>query len=230
VITFSRSARAVAAVTLAAGLVGLSACSAGKITQTSTEVAAVPGASVDLPPLALRDLSIVYNNINGYAKGAAAPLIVRIFNNALVPVNLVSATSDRATEVVVMTGATPPAPVATTPPGSTLTPGTSSSAREGSTTTPSGAATISMTATTTTPAARPAGQGSFPIVIPAGGYVLLVPGQGTYLQLQGLTEALPPGVSVNLTLTFDKGLSTTIPVPFGVPTEAGPRETAGHAE
>lgn len=228
-ITFSRSARAVAAVTLAAGLVGLSACSAGKITQTSTQVAAVPGASKDLGPLALRDLSIAYNGVNGYPKGGNAPLIVRIFNNAIGPVKLVSASSGQAASVVPVTGAPAPTPAATTPPAGTPTPGPSRSA--GTTTTASASATVGTTTTSAAPAAtKPAGQGSFPIAIPAGGYVLLVPGQGPYLQLQGLTEALLPGMSVSLTLTFDNGQSTMISVPFGVPSEAGPRQSAEHSE
>ena len=71
-----RSAR-LAASALFAGLAllaALSACSAGQISQTSTQVAAVPGANLTIGDLnvdgiALRDLVIAYRGPEGYPQG-----------------------------------------------------------------------------------------------------------------------------------------------------------------
>jgi hypothetical protein len=111
IVTASRSSRrarlcaalVTGAVALVAGL-ALASCSAGQITQTSSQVAAGPGANANLGPVALRDLLIAYNAPDGYPQGGSAPLIVRIFNNGEKPVTLVTATAEGAAEKVLLVG------------------------------------------------------------------------------------------------------------------------------
>jgi copper(I)-binding protein len=57
-------------------------------------------------------------------------------------------------------------------------------------------------------------------------YLLLVPGQGPYLRLVGLTQALTPGSSVEVTFTFAEAITVTVTVPFGLPTAPVPRTSA----
>jgi hypothetical protein len=225
---FGTRARLVAVSVLIAGVAVLSACSAGKITQTSTQVAAVPGGSVDLGPIALRDLTVAYNGIQGYARGADAPLVVRIFNSGTTPVVLTKVTTDKAEQVVLLGGSAQPA--ATTPPP----PSPSASASPSGSASPSASgrptASAGASATITQAPTQAPGQSAFAITIGPGGYVLLVPGQGQYLALRGLKEPLTPGFVTNVSFTFDNGATTTVGVPFGLPTEAGPRASAEHGE
>jgi len=53
--------------------------------------------------------------------------------------------------------------------------------------------------------------------------VLLVPGQGQYLQLTGLTKALSAGMSAKVVFTFDDGTKVEADIPFA-PAPTVPRE------
>jgi hypothetical protein len=220
-----RSAR-VAASALFAGfavLTAVSACSAGLIAQTANDVPAVPGANLTIGDPAsgntiqLADMRIAYNGPQGYPAGGSAPLLIRIFNNGPTTVKLVKVTAGNAAGTVILVGnavATPPVAPTRTP---TAKPsGTPSGA-------PSGSATPTPTATPTV--ANPGGQETFSIDILPSSYALLVPGQGAYLQLSGLSAALIPGQSVPLTFTFSDGRSGEMAVPVGVPEKAQPRVT-----
>jgi hypothetical protein len=55
--------------------------------------------------------------------------------------------------------------------------------------------------------------------------VLLVPGSGPYLQLNGLTIALVPGQSAPVRFTFDNGATVEVRVPFAPPVTPVPRGT-----
>jgi copper(I)-binding protein len=215
------TAALLAGAAVALGLVG---CSAGQITQTADQVAAVPGANVTVGLIALRDLQIAYNAPAGYPAGGNAPMIVRIFNEGAKPVKLTGASAkDFARSVVLSGGAAATPSSAPTP-----TPSPSASASVSASASPSGSAgTASATASASaTPAqAAPAGQESFSIEIPAQGYVLLVPGQGPYLQLVGLTRTLTPGMNADVTFTFDNGATAVASLPFAPapnPVRGGP--------
>ena len=235
-----RSAR-LAASALFAGLAllaALSACSAGQISQTSTQVAAVPGANLtigdpNVDGIALRDLAIAYLGPQGYPQGGSAPLVVRIFNIGPSTVTLVKVTTDAARGVVLVggpvltpaatatrtTAPTATAPTRTAPP----TPTTNASGTPSGSAVPPGSATSNATPTPTV--AAQAGQEKFSIAIASVGYALLVPGQGAYLQLVGLKSALLPGQSVHLSFTFADGRTGDIVVPVSVPQGAQPRPT-----
>ncbi|MGW6447859.1 hypothetical protein [Lentzea sp. NPDC055074] len=81
---------------LAAGL-GLVAvgCSAGQVTQTDTQVAAVDGASGNAGPIAVRNVMLAFPpDGNRYEDGADAPLTFVIANSGSTPDKLLSIKSD----------------------------------------------------------------------------------------------------------------------------------------
>lgn len=207
-------------------IAGASACGTGQITQTGDQVAAVPGANIDGGPdgtIGLRDLVIAFN-AEGYPAGGTAPLVVRIFNSGTTPITLTGATADEAAESVRLVGGAPTATAAPATP--TATPTAEAE--------PTGTASAAPTATATPEApAPPAGQGTFSIEIPVASYVLLVPGEGPYLQLTGLKKALEPGYVVPMRFLFEGGIEIAVRVPYGLPLTAGPRaepEDIGHEE
>jgi copper(I)-binding protein len=198
-----RSVRIAAACALLGGSAALSACGAGLITQTAQQVPAIAGANATSPDgkIALRDVFVPYNSTAGYAAGAAAPVVVRIFNDREQAVRLVRVTAEGAARVLLAGGA---------------------SAGEA----PTESATPDATARAATPtpgAAQPAGQDNFTIDVAASSYALLVPGQGQYLWLVGLTQPLTPGQSISLTFTFDDGTRIDIDAPVGLPATPLPR-------
>jgi copper(I)-binding protein len=197
-VSTTRLVRALAGVFAGVGVVvAVSACSAGQITQTSSQVAAVPGANVDAGQIALRDLVVAYNGPQGYAEGASAPLVVRIFNNGQSTVQLVGATAEGAANGVTLIGGVQPQ-------------------TEAQNTSPSPSATQTTTPTAT-PSPTQAGDEKISVPIPPASYVLLVPGSGPYLQLNGLTTAIIPGQSVPVRFTFSDGTSVRVQVPLVVP-------------
>lgn len=217
------------------GIATLAACSAGQITQTNGQVPPIPGVNATLGPagqIALRNVQVAYNGPAGYPVGGTAPLIVRIFNNSTTEVKLTRVTAPGSAERVALVGrpssTSGPAPSAT--PGRSATPAASASpsasaAPSGSASqSPSGGATAKPAPAPATTA--PAGRTEFSITIPAGSYVLLVPGQDGYLQLVGLTSALVPGLAATVAFSFDNGVTIKLQVPVGLPTSALPRPEA----
>ncbi|MGI8722078.1 MAG: hypothetical protein ACR2JG_07605 [Geodermatophilaceae bacterium] len=61
----------------------LTGCSAGQITQTSTQVATVNGSSANVGQLALRDIRILYPSGGTYAEGSTAQLVLAVANQGL---------------------------------------------------------------------------------------------------------------------------------------------------
>ena len=116
-----RPFRIVAGSALVAGLLAVSACSAGQVTQTSRQVAPVPGINATVGPaggaasIFVRGLVVVYNGPEGYKPGADVPLSVRLFNQTGEPVYLTGVTAEGAQAVLLAGGpkstasATPPA-------------------------------------------------------------------------------------------------------------------------
>ncbi|MEU0885811.1 hypothetical protein ABZ345_45160 [Lentzea sp. NPDC005914] len=92
------SRRMIVTAALAAGL-GLVAvgCSAGQVTQTDTQVAAVDGASGNAGPIAVRNVMLAFPpDGNRYHKGDDAPLTFVIANTGENPDKLLSIKSDAA--------------------------------------------------------------------------------------------------------------------------------------
>ncbi|MFC7482147.1 hypothetical protein ACFQX7_21920 [Luedemannella flava] len=213
-----RRARIIAGSVLVAGLLAVSACSAGQITQTSSQVAAVTGAEASAGPagsddttVALRDLVVAYDGIEGYAAGANAPLVVRLFN--------------QTGQAISLTGVTTPGVDAT---GNPAVKAASVLLVDPKKATPTGgaseeAASASPGATASPAAEKPAGESSFQVTIPAAGYALLVPGEGPYLLLNKLSAELVNGGSIPVTFTFSDGGTVTVQVPVGLPVTPAPR-------
>ena len=215
-----RSARLAASALFAsfAALAALSACSAGQLAQTSEVVASVPGANVTVGPsgfVSLLDMVVVYNGPQGYPPGGSAPLVVRIVNNGPTKLTLVKVSAGDAASSVLLVGGTAPTPAVTSTPtvGPSITPSGSA--------TPTTTASAQPTPTVTTPP----GQSSFAVDVAPLSYTFLVPGQGPFLQLTGLTSQLIPGASVVVTFSFSDGTTGTAHVPVGVPQNPQPRQT-----
>lgn len=154
------------------GAVALAGCGAGQITQTSSQISAVGGASGNAGPIAVRDAVIAFvpaaETAVVYPRGGSAPLQMTIANSGATADTLVSASSPAAASVqitgaadiadgqIVVVGGAPPAPTTTaaaptlTPSGSAA-PGATASATPGSPVIPSGSALP------TTAAAAPTG-------------------------------------------------------------------------
>ena len=199
----------VAAATLSAG------CSAGQHTQTAVQVAAVSGANQTIEMrdgdrvvgrIALRDLMIQYRQ-KGYPAGVNAPLAVRIFNDSPNPVKLCDATSETG-EIGKANGSAAACRLAPSP-----TPGPRPRrlrVPHCPRPPPTPSATASPSADTPPPhphGGRTAGQERHVSVrhhgCPRQGYMLLLPGQAQYLQIQKLQEKLEPGGHVRVLFQFE---------------------------
>ncbi len=224
-------ARAWAALAAGAGAVlALAGCSAGQVTQTSEQVAAVPGTDADAGSIALRNLVIVYDGPEGYPAGGDAPLVVRLFNNGPEAITLTGVTADKAASVQLVGSPTveptqtpsapPPEATATSPAPEASPTATGSPSPE---TSPTGSPSPEPTAEATTPPPAPL---PLSITIPPQSYVLLVPGEADgHLVLTGLAEEITPGESILVTFTFDDGVTVTVAVPLAPPQNQIPRAT-----
>ncbi|MEV0567317.1 hypothetical protein [Dactylosporangium sp. NPDC050588] len=215
----------------------LSGCSAGQITQTDTQVAAVPGVSANSTDglIALRDGAVAYSN--EYKPGSVVPIEVRLFNNAKQSVKLTGVTSASGT-VVLVGGAMPaaaaaaPAPTSAAPSPSSASP---SAPRSGSGS-PSAPASASKSPSAVA-APAPVGSAKMAVEIPVGGFVALSQSTKTYLAVEKLSgEVLMAGgalADVKFTFTYADGTTTELTLdelPMTVPLSPLPKPTSvvGH--
>ncbi|MDQ4010363.1 MAG: copper chaperone PCu(A)C [Actinomycetota bacterium] len=98
---FAVTALIAACLATAPALVG---CSAGQITQTDSQVAAVDGAYGDVGDIALRDVVIpAPPGSNGtYPTGSSVPVLLTIINQGTTADELISVTSPAASQVLVL--------------------------------------------------------------------------------------------------------------------------------
>jgi hypothetical protein len=200
-----RAARAavVSALLLPVSASTLAACSAGQVTQTSTQTSVVPGINADVgrapnggPVVALRNVMFVYSDPAGFPVGGNAPMIVRLFNETALPLKLTGVEAAEFGKVVLSGG-----------PGEAV--GASQEPSPGASEAPS----------------APAGDATIAVEIPAHGYTELVPGEGPFLQITALTQKIAPGHLVPVTFTFSNGSSAELMVssaPPSVPAERSP--------
>ena len=236
-----RHARLVAAsagiiAVIAAG--ALAGCGAGQIAETSKIVSAVPGgsASVLVPTednpngaLLIKNVTVDYNDVNGYAAGATAPLSMWIINQSTDPVT-VTAGDAQLVDPTKATTLTPLGPMSlsggtpfvqdvqgvagnpSTPPAATPPAAPPSSPSE------SGA-----------PSTAPAAAAS--VTIEPGTMMVLSTSAGSdvqHLQVADLKGAVVPGNTVQLTfnVTMTDGTplqSTQIVAPVSPPSAPAPR-------
>jgi hypothetical protein len=240
-----------AAALAAAGL--LTACGTGQIAETADIVPAVPGANLNLNIngglLSVRDATVDYPGPQGYQPGDDAPLTIRIINGTTSPVTLtgaVATTPAGATiggKVLQVGGVPSAAPSAESPVPATRaptpTPATSGRGRSAKpSVSPSASPTASGSASQSA-STGPVGSPNINVPVPAApdGLIILSKANsgGSYLAISGLTQALRPGKSVRLVLTFtladgstvQMGASTVpsqqLVVPVAVPASPLPR-------
>ncbi|GGM30494.1 hypothetical protein GCM10011608_13830 [Micromonospora sonchi] len=192
-----------------AGLLLLSGCGAGQVSETANKVPSIQG--IDLQATAgkygVRSVLVAYPGVEGYRAGDNAVLNALFYNDTYEPVT-VTVTSPDAREVVITTvsAATSPSPTGsptpTASPSSEGSPGPDESAAPG----PS-----------ESPAAGPAR-----IEIPPLGYVQLNTSGERVLQLIGLNSALLAGETITLSFDFGNGDTVTSPAPVAVPLSPAP--------
>lgn len=215
----ARRAAAMLTGTAAATTLLLSGCGAGQIAETAAKVPTSVGANAQSPDnnFKVRNLSIDYPSIEGYRAGEDAALNVGLYNDSGQPVT-VTITPDGARAVVLTGPSAPPGPGGTASPSPT--PATTSGSPE-----PGGSATPTPTGeASTSPTPTPTPEAAAEIRIPAGGFVILNKTVGSWLQLDGLTEALRPGESIPLTFDFN-GAKVQIDAPVAVPLTPAPTAT-----
>lgn len=238
-----RHARLVAAsagiiAVIAAG--ALAGCGAGQIAETSTIVSAVPGgsASIGVPTtdnpngaLLIKNVTVDYNDMNGYATGATAPLSMWIINQSTDPVTVTAGDA----QLVDPTKAT-----TLTPLGSmSLSGGTpvvqAVQGVAGNTSTPPAAPPSPASTAPSSPSesGAPAAPAAASVTIQPGTMMVLSTSAGSdvqHLQLADLKGAVVPGNTVQLTfnVTMPDGTplqSTQIVAPVSPPTAPAPRVT-----
>lgn len=213
--------RLAATIAGAAAIMLVSACGAGQIAETAKIKAAVPGGntSISVPDgarpgtLWIKNVTFDYNDPDGYPAGGSAPISVRIINDSGSDLVLAGVTATLAGggdlgAVALHSASAAPAPSASAPvPAS-----------------PSGSA--SPAAPPATPSAAPTptpSASALNIKIPADQLVDLSTSANQYLQVTGLTQALAPGMRVNLTFTFADSSNSAISIPsVPVPAQIAP--------
>jgi len=206
---------------LLTGSAALSACSAGQITQTDTQVAAVPGVNAQSADgqISLRNAMIVYSA--NYQPDTTVPLDLRLFNNSGQTARLTGAVLADGGGTVVLVGGPAPSPSAA-PPRSPSPPGKGSPPPSAS------------------PAAAPSptavGSAQLSLEVPQNGLQVLDPSMpaGGYLAITGRPTNVQAGQTVGITFTFTyaDGSTTTLSadMPVGVPLSPPPREVPSAVE
>lgn len=219
--------RTVMAAAVAAAF-ALSGCGAGQVSQTDTMVAAVPGTSdtrVDSDNginIAVRNVMVQFGGLEGYPVGGDAPLVARIFNDGTKSNKLIDVTvSEDVAADVTLAGGQPPAD--TEPDTNEPADGDGTGSEE-----PAGGDGTDQPGTGDEPAAPldPNVPAFDPIDLPAGGFQLLVPEEGRFLQLTDLQKPLKPGDVVTVTFVFDSGDPLTLSIPVEIPMDPVDRAPA----
>jgi copper(I)-binding protein len=211
----TRPTRAAAIAGAIIGAVVLAGCSAGQVTQTSDQVAAVGGANATVGAIAVRNAQFEFDTAAKgdavYPRGGNAPLEMTIVNTGAEPDRLVAASSPAASsvqlsgtleipggQVLVVKGAqaeaVAPTSTAVPTPGATPVPG---------------AAPTTQPAATPTPTAEPGAPRQARIV------------------LTGLREDIIPGLTYPVTLSFERAGDVRLDVPVGNPSTSREDEHAG---
>ncbi|WP_024800894.1 hypothetical protein [Nocardia sp. BMG51109] len=233
--------RAAVVVALAAGAaLALSGCSAGQMSQTASQVAAVNGNSADVGRVALRDVRILLPQSEQYtnAKGGKAVLAFSAVNDAAEPDRLASITSDLGTvkitpanpelkfqQTLVAAGPQAGAAAHEAAPTGSAAPSSSSAPTSSAESTSSAAPTGSAHAESTGSAhAEGLGVAEHPAE----------PASPVLVEIDGLTKDVAPGLTYQVTFNFKESgtVSVHVPVDAGPDTarkEGGPAAAEGAA-
>jgi copper(I)-binding protein len=242
----NRIARAAVLGALVLAPVALSACSAGQIAQTSSQVRDKTGPTVSIGDLELREVELAYPSAGLYYPGSSAALGMAIVNSGQSPDELISVTGPGFTGVqVLQPGSGGSAPLTSSSASSsavasgtfgTSTSSVPSSAASATPTTPATASGIagstgspsanssassSTAATTTGASASSAPSSTVDIAVPAQGGVYLGQ-QGPELLLTGIKGMITPAQSLQVVLTFRRAGRVTVQAIVSTPSSVLP--------
>ena len=180
----------------------ITACSAGQVNQTSSQLRDKVGVTVHVGDLTLRQVQLAYPTDGSYVPGDDAQLQMTMVNSGSEDDALVGIDGTGFSEVRV-TG----------------------SASGTVTASPSGAAT------TTPPAQATASGGAraLDITVPAGGSIFLGENAPT-VTLVSLGQGLTPAQTMDLTFTFRRAGDVTVSVPVAVPASEVPQTSTFNFE
>ena len=198
-------------------VVALAGCSAGQVTETDTQVAAVPGGSGDVNGIGVRNATLVFPTGQGrYGPGSSAPLQAVLINSGAQDDKLVQVTSSFANSVQVGQTTELPSNSSLHTDGAPSQSGqTSQGAQPSQSGQPSQGAQPSQSG-------QPSQQQA--------------PSQGSAtderqvsITLNGLTQQITPGVTVPVTFVFAKAGPVTVQVPIGEDSSPRPEHGSGGA-
>jgi copper(I)-binding protein len=184
----------------------ITACSAGQVNQTSTQVRDKVGADVQVGDLTLRGIQLAYPTDGSYAPGDEAELQMAMVNSGSEDDALVGIKGTGFSEVRV-TGSESGTVAAPSP-------------------------TAGATATTTTPSPQPTTSGgarALDITIPAHSSIYLGENAPT-VTLLSLGQELTPAQTMDLTFTFKRAGDVTVAVPVAVPASNVPQTSTFNFE
>ncbi|MEV4704752.1 hypothetical protein [Actinoplanes sp. NPDC049316] len=215
--------------------VALAACSAGQVAETALKRPSNAGVNVDNADRSvfIRNLSVQYPGVEGYAAGEDAPLEVGIFNQTREPITVLVSSqpysgatesqgivSARQIGLVGGGAATPSAPGSAIPePSGSRPSGTEDDQNSDQLPSPD-ASTNPSPGESASPAATPSEAAVRPARIEIGplGSATFLPGDAEQLTAVGLTGKLMPGNSINLVFEFSNGAAPlTVQAPVSVP-------------
>jgi copper(I)-binding protein len=182
----------------------ITACSAGQVNQTSTQLRDKVGPEVQVGDLTLRGAQLAYPTSGSYAAGDNAQLQMSIVNSGPEDDALVGIKGSGFSEVRVTGSAS----------GTVVAPSPSA----GATTTPPPA-----------PATTSGGARAVDITIPSHSSVFLGQNAPT-ITLVGLSQELTPAQTIDVTFTFRKAGDVTVPVPVAVPSSNVPQTSSFNFE
>ncbi|MFI1239386.1 hypothetical protein [Nocardia salmonicida] len=191
----------VAALAAAAGI-ALTGCSAGQITQTSTQEAAINGNHADIGEIALRNVHIVYPEAAAeHDKGGKAMISLSIINNSeIITDELTSVSTDLGQ--VKITGPNSD-PKFVLKPQQTVFVGTGET-KPAAADDHHGTTSAAPTTTSATPTGAAAGvdlPSNDPVKVPAT------------IEITGLTKDIVPGLTYNVTFNFKDAGTVQVSVP-----------------
>ena len=180
----------------------LSACSAGRVTQTATQERDKTGAQAQVGDISVRQGELLSPSGGSYESGDDAELQVALINGGAEDDALVSVDGEGFASAEISASA-----------GSSSSPSSSAGA------------TSSAAPTSGSGASSSSSSRSQEIDIPAGQSVFIGGDQYT-VTLTDLDEGITPGQYIEVTLTFDKAGEVTIPVTVANPTSSVPRTSS----
>ncbi len=231
------STRVVLAVGAMAGALALAGCGAGQITQTSSQVSGVDGASANIGQIAVRGAEFPFTGDGKsaavYPAGGTAPLSMRVVNFGGQPDKLTAASSPVAASVNIIGDGTvsagklllvegePAAPPVAASGSARATASASASATPTASAEPAAPTAAAVPTTTAVSTVEPTPEAGSTAAAGAAPSTGPSPAGTTRAQvvLTGLKEDLQAGLTYPVTLTFQRAGDVTVQVPVGNPGE-----------